>query len=111
MVMRVLFVAVLLLSGGRAAAGDIVSGVAAGHGVERCVAFAGGVVGAGDDVTLVGAEPRVWSAVVTVVREIGACAVLDDADVTGPYYEVSAPAGREGDSWVPLAVPRKPSLR
>jgi hypothetical protein len=124
--MRALLAAVVLLTAGPAAAGAIVSGVAAaGHG-ERCVAFPAGAVAVGDAVTLVGSESESswWSAVVTVQRELAACAELDEAsmeidgadesgDVTvdGRFYELSAPAGADPYSWVAIAVPGAPRLR
>lgn len=115
-VLRALVVGLFLLNASAASAGAIVSGLAAaGHG-ERCAAFPAGAVAAGDAVTLVGAEPEPWSAVVTVQRELETCAVLDDAmigdaAIPGPYYELSAaPAGVDPDSWVAIAVPGRPPL-
>lgn len=121
-----LFVAVFLLGAGPAAAGAIVSGVAAAGHEERCVAFPAGTVAVGDKVTLVASESASswWSAVVTVQREVGDCAVLDgttmaidgatDKDATGggPYYELS-PRTDDGDleSWVAIALPGTPRLR
>lgn len=107
---RTLSVLLVALVVGRPLSGAIVSGVAAGQGDERCAAFGGHALAAGDAVTLISPQVPSWTAVVTVEREIADCAQLIEATIEGPYYELSVPAGVDDATWVAIAVPGTPPL-